>query len=263
MSNGAVVKKLERTPERTLICDGLHEAIISEELFEAAQARLSADSTGPATKGPLQSPLAGLLYCGLCGCVMARQHEKGKPSYYVCRNPLCRCRGSKLEVVEQRVVATLALWLAGYEITAKAQAQTVDIGALQSALDGAQRELLAYQQQQTRLYDLLERGIYTEQVFLQRQAAITGEVQRLQAAVADTEAAIAKAVRINASAREIVPAVHAVLDAYPTYTTAQEKNDALRMVLSRVEYTRTVGGFGSDPQDFEVKIFPRLPEPVE
>lgn len=263
MSNGAVVKKLERTPERTLICDGLHEAIISEELFEAAQARLSADSTGPATKGPLQSPLAGLLYCGLCGCVMARQHEKGKPAYYVCRNPLCRCRGSKLEVVEQRVVATLARWLAGYEITAKAQAQTVDIGALQSALDGAQRELLAYQQQQTRLYDLLERGIYTEQVFLQRQAAITGEVQRLQAAVADTEAAIAKAVRINASARDIVPAVHAVLDAYPTYTTAQEKNDALRMVLSRVEYTRTVGGFGSDPQDFEVKIFPRLPEPVE
>lgn len=98
---------------------------------------------------------------------------------------------------------------------------------------------------------------------MQRQAAITGEVQRLQAAVADTEAAMAKAVRINASAREIVPAVHAVLDAYPTYTTAQEKNDALRMVLSRVEYTRTVGGFGSDPQDFEVKIFPRLPEPVE
>ncbi|MDD6014256.1 MAG: hypothetical protein PUC10_06320, partial [Clostridiales bacterium] len=77
------------------------------------------------------------------------------------------------------------------------------------------------------------------------------------------EAAMAKAVRINASAREIVPAVHAVLDAYPTYTTAQEKNDALRMVLSRVEYTRTVGGFGSDPQDFEVKIFPKLPEPVE
>lgn len=263
MSNGAVVKKLERTPERALICDGLHEAIIPAELFEAAQARLSADSTGPATKEPLQSPLAGLLYCGLCGNIMSRQHEKGKPAYYVCRNPLCSCRGSKLETVERRVVATLAQWLTGYEITAKARAQTVDMGALQSALEAAQKELLAYRQQQARLYDLLERGIYTEQLFLQRQETITGEVQRLQAAVDGTEKAIAKAARINASAQDIIPAIHAVLDAYPTYTTAQEKNDALRMVLTRVEYTRTIGGFGSDPQDFEVKIFPRLPEPVE
>lgn len=56
MSNGAVVKKLERTPERTLICDGLHEAIISEELFEAAQARLSADSTGPGHQWAFAEP---------------------------------------------------------------------------------------------------------------------------------------------------------------------------------------------------------------
>ena len=59
-----------------LVYDGKHDAIISEELFEAAQAK---QGKVPRSKSDLMlsNPLAGLIYCKTCGrAIIKRNHTK-------------------------------------------------------------------------------------------------------------------------------------------------------------------------------------------
>lgn len=74
-----------------ILCDGLHEAIISEELFNAAQAKRGRTHRTCANK-ELRNPLAGLLYCE-CGRSMSYRHStRGSLQY---REPRLVCNGQK------------------------------------------------------------------------------------------------------------------------------------------------------------------------
>ena len=74
-----------------ILCDGLHEAIISEELFNAAKAKRGRSHRTCANK-ELRNPLAGLLYCE-CGRSMSYRHStRGKYQY---REPRLVCNGQK------------------------------------------------------------------------------------------------------------------------------------------------------------------------
>lgn len=79
------------TDEERIRCDGLHEAIISEELFNAAQAKRGRSHRTCANK-ELRNPLAGLLYCE-CGRSMSYRHStRGDLKY---RDPRLVCNGQK------------------------------------------------------------------------------------------------------------------------------------------------------------------------
>ena len=72
--------------EDRILCDGLHEALISEELFYAAQAKRGRSHRTCANK-ELRNPLAGLLYCE-CGRAMSHRHSTRDGKY---REPRLVC----------------------------------------------------------------------------------------------------------------------------------------------------------------------------
>ena len=79
------------TDEERIVCDGLHEGIISEELFYAAQAKRGRSHRTCSNK-ELRNPLAGLLYCE-CGRAMSYRHStRGDLKY---REPRLVCNGQK------------------------------------------------------------------------------------------------------------------------------------------------------------------------
>lgn len=92
LDNGEFRKTRPKTTDgEYILCDGMHEAIISEELFNAAQAKRGRTHRTCATK-ELRNPLAGLLYCE-CGRSMSFRHStRGNLQY---REPRLVCNGQK------------------------------------------------------------------------------------------------------------------------------------------------------------------------
>ena len=91
VDNGEFRKTRPRTKDEYILCDGMHEAIISEELFYAAQAKRGRTHRTCANK-ELRNPLAGLLYCE-CGRSMSYRHStRGELKY---REPRLVCNGQK------------------------------------------------------------------------------------------------------------------------------------------------------------------------
>ena len=88
-----------------------------------------------------------------------------------------------------------------------------------------------------RAFELVETGVYTPQVYVQRRDALQAELAALDAkirAAQDTptdEEAIA----------QNMPEIHRVLDAYQYAETAQDKNELLKAVVARVDYMRGEG----------------------
>lgn len=74
---------------------GLHDPIISKDVFEQAQKRIQSSNSVPVKKDlSTQNPLAGLLKCGVCGKAMIRQTYNGKSvrkrKYYLDKEELQR-----------------------------------------------------------------------------------------------------------------------------------------------------------------------------
>ena len=93
VDNGQFRKTRPKTTDgEYILCDGLHDAIISEELFYAAQAKRGRSHRTCANK-ELRNPLAGLLYCE-CGRSMSYRHStRGDQKYR--KEPRLVCNGQK------------------------------------------------------------------------------------------------------------------------------------------------------------------------
>lgn len=90
VDNGEFRKTRKKTTgEEFILCDGLHEPIISEELFNAAQAKRGRTHRTVCNK-ELRNPLAGILFCE-CGRAMSYRHStRGNLQY---REPRMHCNG--------------------------------------------------------------------------------------------------------------------------------------------------------------------------
>lgn len=92
VDNGEFRKTRQKTTdEEYILSEGKHEAIISEELFNEAQAKRGRSHRTCANK-ELRNPIASLLYCE-CGRAMSyRQSTRGNLQY---REPRLVCNGQK------------------------------------------------------------------------------------------------------------------------------------------------------------------------
>lgn len=261
MQGERVVKRVKETPERTLVVEGLHPAIVSAALFEAAQARLSANSVPRAHHDyALQNPFAGLAVCGQCGHKLRRSAKgEGEPGFLRCFHPGCPCKGCQLERFERKVLAVLESWVKDYEVRQRGKPVPAGTGAEESAILRCEHELAELKKQRDNLYKLLERGVYSDEVFFERQKAIEREAQDTWARKNALAAAIAAKRSMAAMQEHFIPAVYQVLEDYPTLASAQEKNALLKTVIAKISYERNESGHGKDPDAFVLKVFPILP----
>lgn len=94
-----------------LIQKGLHEPIISEEVFNKAQAKLKRNSVRCLPKKvELKNPLSGIVYCGNCGKALTRRINKKNnisKEFLKCETINCNIVASHLEVVEKKIIEIL------------------------------------------------------------------------------------------------------------------------------------------------------------
>jgi len=216
-----------------LLSPGLHPPLVSEELWDQTQARLSRRAAPP-VPGPrqLRNPLAGLLYCGCCGKPMTRRPQKHGRDTLLCPTIGCAAVGCTLETAEQALLQALARWY-GTLVLPPCPATQADGDVL---LQGQLRQKAALESQLQRIFQLTETGVYDVETCRARCSTVRQQLAEIQVGIASLQSEMQKNARQAAPSQRI-----ALPDAY-TRLNVEEKNHLLRALVQRVEYHRTTRG---------------------
>lgn len=236
-SNGHKTVQIANSKEKWTVVNGLHPAIISNELFEQAQAIARTRRHPPAASGSVQNPLAGLIFCARCGSPMQRQITRDG-ACLICRKPGCTA-SSSLPAVEEAVLKQLRPLLEKI-IIHRTAADFAETERRAEWSRTAEREMSLLAHQKAALHDLLEQGVYDHQTFSQRQSLLNDKINRLKQA-ANTLPAPVKAKS------------YAPTDTYMFYLNLPPKlqNLLLKAVVERIVYQKEKGAL---PFSFQLEM---------
>lgn len=259
-----ISRKLVKSDNENLkVVKGLHPPIISQEVFDRAQALLSGFPSHPGPKQlGVKSPLSGLVVCDQCGRHMIRRpYQNGYPDSLICPYTSCPTKGSELSVVERAVLQAMRDWLCQFEHEDPSETDTQDsaeIASLTRTLAAQEKELEQIDTQMRNAFDLVERGVYTVEIFTARNAELSRRRAEAEASIFRVQQSIDQVECRSRQRTAIAPAIRRVLDSYKFAATPQERNDLLREVLDHVEYHKLTGGRWRE-SDMAITIYPRLP----
>ena len=258
--------RIRNNPENCTVVDGLHKPIVSLEIWEKAQKLIQANNISPVKTGHnIKNPLAGIVYCGKCGRAMIRHVYRKNTEQIVCPYIDCDNVASKLEVLERKILSGLEVWLENYKIKLgntqlKSKKRSTESDFNQTALNNIENELLELDKQLENIHNLLEKGIYDTDKFLERSRFISGKISTLKEECDNIKKSIAVTNKKSDTQRLLIPKIEKIIDIYNTLQSPMEKNNLLKEVIEKVVYTRDSGGRWSDPENFAIEIYPLIPE---
>lgn len=231
-STGALVKKYVYDKQAVRTYPGKHEPIISEELFQAAQA--AAALRNPPTKSAckLSNPFAGLLHCKHCGKSLRYQpYPSGPPWLLHETSSLCHIKSVKFEQVSDSIINALTNYIQNYTVAAQQNNDNTAIVAWESSLNALHGELEKAEKRRQRLFDAFEDGVYDRDEFLERKAACNHAIDEIRAKINATECE--KPVHIDYAQK--ITDLHAMINCIKSETTsADDKNRFLRQFISDI-----------------------------
>lgn len=257
---GNATKKRPRgKSDDIIIVDGLHDAIIDEELYNMAQEKSGRNAR---SRGELKirNPFATLIKCGTCGRSMFYQTFKDKNGNYRCNPRLCcnqqsHCHTPSVDYYEfeKAIISALKIHLADFEF--KLNNDDGGSSALQkSILNTLKKDLDSLDSQQSKLYDFLERGIYSEDVFLKRNAALNERRIQLTKAIDAQEQAVPEAISYEEKIYKLSQAIDVIQN---PELPAADKNKFLKSFIKRIEYYNDLPSKGNRfiENSFRLEVF--------
>ena len=204
---------------------------------------------------PTQNPLAGLVHCALCGHHMVRTPGTLRtdgtryPDRITCRTQGCTNYGCSIKALTDAVLNVLHSWSVSYSAAPeKAESRETDI-----ARDHARQHIAQLESQRAKLCDLLERGIYDDETYLQRSAALADQINAAREELKRIEAESEKP-DPDALIRAIAPHCREALESFAVAFSAEEKNRILRRVIDHISYLKTERGNNHDDKLSSVQI---------
>ncbi|SEN52891.1 recombinase family protein [Lihuaxuella thermophila] len=259
--NGKYIRK-KMPPEQWTRHNNAHEPLVSEELFRKANLAHSGRWRPPTrpTK-PLSNPLAGVLFCALCGHAMMKFYYPHKRDQLRCVQTSCKGKqkGAVLELVEQRILEGLEQIVATFEADeskVKKQKTTSVIPFKLAQLKQKEKELEELFEQKNNLHELLEKKVYTIEVFMERQQIVSDRIKTTQEQIDQLKEEIKREEEKEKKQNEFVPRIKNVLAAYRATDDIEKKNRLLKSVLEKATYYRDINWKQID--HFNIELFPRL-----
>ena len=216
--------------------EGRHKAIISEDDFNKAQYR---KEHNPAAKAhdntEVKNYYHGILYCANCGYAMRRRVITGKDyEHMLCRRSECRGKtvSASFAEIDDLLISSI-----------KARIQQLKVGIDSGKESKASQpdksvplksELTKLKNQRDKLYDLLERGIYDEVVFLERSAVLNEKIE----AIENELSALEKVKPAKLTPEESISRLEDIVKEFDT-ATPERKNELLHAAIERIDYSKT------------------------
>lgn len=239
--------------EEWIMAEGKHPAIVDRDIFEKAQAKLN-NNPRIGHDRKLTNQFAGILVCAKCGKVMARHPYHKADDRMECRtNPMCY-KSAK----EADVAAALITALEKTELPAlKAKLNNGDgqsVKIQQKIIEKLEKQMDEYRKQEEKQYDLLETGVYTQQKFEERNAALRKKMEDCTEQINIAKQNLPNAIDYQKKIMALEDAIAALKD---DQVSADTTNKLLKVILSRVEYSSSDGD-EHGKTSIHLKVFLRL-----
>lgn len=265
--NGQVsIERPRSNIDECVIADGLHPAIIDDEIFYKVQELMSKNPPRPVgERNTVKNPLAGIVVCGKCGRRMVRRplSDKNKADILMCAATSCNNISVALHYVESRILKSLSEWLGNYKLKLgfmENPQKSSEDEVIQKTIKRLNTELVELNKQLDNVHTQFERGIYTTEQFLSRSNLVSERIIQTKENIADIDRKLKIESVKEYSRRNIIPKIEELLKVYSNLPTPGIKNDTLKEVLEKVEYIKEKNGrWHNSPDDFEIVIHPKLP----
>ena len=145
----------------------------------------------------------------------------------------CNNRSATYKEVEEEVIRALRSVAA--DVKELLDGRSEPSGLNKAVTAALVKELNALETQQDRLYEFLETGVYTSEVFTKRNAALAQRREELQEAIAEAKAQEVSEVDYKQRYIALLEAVNVLEN---DAASAEEKNKLLRTVIKDIIYHR-------------------------
>lgn len=240
MVNGEIVKIRPKNQIDDCICvPGKHEAIISEDVFQAA---LDKRGKNPRIRSgnELRNPFAGLVFCGTCGRAMSYKSFLDKRSAtghisesLLCDNQAnCHTKSVQYSAFCQRVIEALEKSISDFEI--KLETDTGNASKLNaSIIHNLENELKKLIEKDLRQKDAFDDGIYTKEEYLSRNAKVQEQIEKTKEALNNARHAITPIVDYREKIMRFTDCVNAMKS---PEISAADKNKFLKSCIEKIVY---------------------------
>ena len=234
MNDGQLTKSRPQNTEAKYY-KGLHEPIITQELYDACMARRGTNPSLRRNK-ELCNPFAGLLYCGTCGHAMSlkiyRNHNSVSQMMLCNHQAYCHTKSVLYSALLRRFISSMEETLNDFEL-----AQKSDDGREQainkSIVISLENKLKKLNEKDARQKDAYEDGIYSKDEFLERNVKTQQDIASTIIALEDAIAKKADIVDYEEKIRRFKDCLHALRD--PDLSAA-EKNRFLKSCVDKILY---------------------------
>lgn len=245
------------------LCKGLHEPIISVELFNRAEQIRNENPCVPVgTQHSQRNPLAGLVFCSVCGAPMQRKSYKqaGKEATFICPTRGCASISDYLDKVEMEVLRSLAEICNGYKY--QLPTEKISNNALESkraVMEAKQKEVADISARREKLFDFLERGIYSESVFTERMGKLENDMKEATASLDTIVTDYEVLSRKIKEREEFIPKCEALLTSYNSLSPV-EKNTSLKELIDKIVYTKNTKNKRGNVDEvlFTLDVYPKI-----
>lgn len=254
--DGEITKKRIKNGNYELY-DGLHDAIIPDDLWNAVQfARKERKKVPAKINHDIVNPLAGLVICSECGHKMQYRAPRGyQPAYLACDTPYCKCVRSYAHFIEEAVLSALESWRENYSLPPRPETQQADDAQEQIKGLTIRRDKLAAQLK--KIQTLLETDVYTVAEYTERSAEIKADLQKITESIDALKNQVSNIPRY-VQYENIAPQINTLLNLYNTLN-ARRKNELLKQCISKIVYSKTQKGGRYVRSDlFVLDIYPAI-----
>lgn len=250
------------------IYKGKHAPLIDPKTYQLALNKMESHYHLPYKQmNPPSNQFAGIAVCGVCGKKLIRRPMGKGAVRIICGNrpDLCDCRSVRMDLFEKRILQMLNQQLKTYAMDIKERNATKKdkkkvVNVAEKKLKNVEKELVDYTKQKNNLHDLLERGVYDIDTFLERSNVISSKLNELSAQKESFQKQLDEEYKNEHTAEIMYPKLKYVLDAYEKVATPEEQNKLLRSVVDHIVYTKTPA---QRDDDFSIEIYMLTPSQAE
>lgn len=234
--------KIEKTRRKSLdkdiiLVDGKHEAIIDQETFDAVQKMFG--HKAPTDSKKLTNILAGILKCKKCGkCMDYHSYKtvKRNPRYCHAITNMCTTVSCKADVIIPKVYQAIKERHYDFEIALKNFNSNGEVEEYKQAKKQLEKELKVHKDKRIKLFDLLESGHYTPEMFSERMPLVEEKIKLVQSAMNELKEPTQDEMKIT------VATLSQVIQSLDDNTIpVNVKNHLLKSVIERIDYVRDNG----------------------
>lgn len=255
IEDGIRKKKTIKQDDQAIIVDGKHPALIDEETFNKVTERRLANLPKVKTGYGLANPFSGLIFCAKCGRALRLRHQRHYDARMSCnQRPTCY-KSAPLEEITKAIISALELTELPNLESMLNNKKGDSVNIQRNLLNNLQKQLTELKVQEEKQYELLEKGIYSEELFDRRNKALQEKIELAKKQLNEAKNNIPKEIDY---ADKIISLKRAISGLKDNNLSPIEKNKLLKAIIKRIEYSNNGKRYEFGKNSISLDIYLRI-----